>query len=116
MENILVKPEEKILPTLDDLKDRSLDIKNEIDKLKEGDTKVTANRILEKLSDLLDAFTPEKMDSMPGKNLMSAIKESVETINILIGKQEIKGNIVVNIINTSEKPSMIGVIETELVQ
>lgn len=94
--------EEKSL-TIDDLNSRSLDIRKEIDALKDGDTKITAQRILTKLNDLLDAFTPEKMDSMPGKNLMSAIKESVETINLLIGKQDNRNSITVNI-TTFGKP------------
>ena len=97
-------------PALDDLKSRSLDISREIQHLAEGDTKVTANRILEKLNDLLDAFTPEKMDTMRGKELMGAIKESVETINILIGKKEASGGVTIQIVSATEKPVMIGVI------
>lgn len=110
MDQSLAPISEEAKPALDALQERSLDIKKEIQQLAEGDTKVTAERILGKLNDLLDAFTPEKMDSMPGKNLMSAIKESVETINILIGKKDASSSVVVNIINSSEKPTMIGVI------
>lgn len=101
---------EELKPALDDLQERSLDIRREIQSLADGSTKVTAERILVKLNDLLDAFTPEKMDSMPGKNLMSAIKESVETINLLIGKKDASQSIIVNIVSSSEKPPMVGVI------
>jgi hypothetical protein len=97
------QPKEEKALTLDELQDRSLDIKNEIQKLKEGDTKITAQRILGKLNDLLDAFTPEKMDAMPGKNLMSAIKESIESINILIGKQDNSNNVTVILTNYGDK-------------
>jgi hypothetical protein len=47
---------------------------------------------------------------MRGKEIMSAIKESVETINILIGKKDNSNNVIVNVINNNEKPVMVGVI------
>ena len=106
---LTTQPEENT-PTLDNLQERTLDIKKEIDQLANGDTRVIADRILGKLNDLLDALDPAKLANMRGKEIMSAIKESVETINILIGKKDNSNNVIVNIINNNEKPVMVGVI------